>query len=501
MSLMPPIIPGQFVKPSIPVGAGFDILNGTYYTGQYGEQILSGGLSYITGFVAKGNAFKSTLVEWMIATAMARVSPYSEGIFYDTEMNKKEQRMASLQLNIRDIYNQAMHMFGMERSLFDQGRYTLTDKAVYSGNKFFDAIKEGLAAKQKDKKNVQLTPFLDRDGKSPFKMLVPTFTAYDSLTEFDTDDIDEIRDKSELGGSKQNVINFRAGLVKTNLMTELPRISVQANNYTMLVAQIGKNLDIGASPHAPPRQQLKSLPASEAIKGATGKFTFATHDCWWCESASPYLNDSDKKSEFPWDASTTSDNNTDLQKIKLKQLRGKGGPSYITHEVLVSQERGIQPTLTEFYHLRDAKRYGIESSGSGGAFMELHLYPEGKVTRQTVRKKIDEDPLFCRAVNFTMEMMQMYDFWQWVVDDGVYMTPQQVYDNLTARGYDWKVLLDTRGWWIVGDQDAHPQPYLSTMDLWNICAGKYHPYWYDKKVGKEAAAKIIKGPLVLPEAA
>ena len=487
MSLLPGSLQqAAYINPSIPVGGGFDILNGTYYKGLHRQNILSGGLSYIMGVAAKGNVGKSTFAEWLMYTAMARVTSWafekpSVGIFYDTEINKNEPRMTKLQLAVRDLCG---------RDLFSAGRFSLTNKVNYSGNKFFDMIKDWLEEKRKDRKNQYDTPFADRGGKTPFRMFVPTTCAVDSISEFDTDDIDKVRDSTELGTGAQNIVNMRAGLIKTNFLTELPRVTIQANNYTVLVAQIGKNMDMGASPHAPPRQQLKGLSSSEALKGATAKFTFATHDCWWIESNAP-LWDDDMKPEYPLDPKTARSKDPDLQISKFKQLRSKGGPSLIQHDVLVSQQSGVLPELTEFHYLRTRKRWGMEVSGGGGSIMELFLYPGHKVTRNTVRAKIDSDALFRRALNFTMEMKQMEEHWAWVSQEGWFVSPEDLYIGLQARGYDWNILLNTRGYWCLGEG---PCPELSTIDLWRMYHGGYHPYWYDKVAGPEAAAKVNKGP-------
>lgn len=476
MSLAPTLEAGQFIKPSINVGAGFDILNGTYYSGTHGEEILSGGLSYIMGFVGKGNVFKSTMGEWMIYTAMGRVSDLSHGLIYDTEFNKHETRMATLMRFIRDLCG---------KNLFHEGRLTLTDKAKYSGNKFFEEIKTWLESKQKEKSNFAETPFKDRDRKSPFKMFIPTFCSVDSFSEFDTDDIDAMRDKSEIGTSGQNMINMRAGLVKTNFLSELPRVTVQSNNYTVLVAQIGKNTDISASPHAPPRQQLRFLKSEDAIKGATAKFTFATHDCWSCEKAS-LMVDGNKEPEYPRRPTDNMKLGTDLLLLKLVQLRSKGGPSGIAHEVVVSQSEGVLPTLTEFHYLRERKLWGFEGSDRN---YSLALYPEGKLTRPTVRAKIDSDARLRRAMNITMELKQMDEYWHWMQnEDDLLVEPKVLYDDLIKLGYDWNILLDTRGWWCIGE---NPVPYLSTMDLLNMRKGKYRPYWYDAKLA-ELAGTVAK---------
>lgn len=484
MSLLPSFEPGQFIKPSINVGAGFDILNGTYYVGMNGEEILSGGLSYIMGFAGKGNLFKSTMLNWMNFTAMYRIAG-SAGNMYDTEMNIREERVRMILDNIGDPNDNPL----------DNGRLVITDKEKYSGNKWFEKFKEWMAEKKKDKKNMVLTPFVDRDGVTNFKMLVPTFTIIDSFSQFDTDDVDTARAKSELGDKDQNILNMRLGLVKNNFMIEMPRVTVGANNYMSLVAQIGKNMDLGASPHAPPRQQLKHLPSTEALKGVTAQFTFATHDCWLCESSKPLLEKESKEPMFPRDSSDNTRLDPDLTLVSLKQLRSKNGQSGVYHEVICSQAEGVLGTLTEYYYLKERKSWGMEN-GTARYSMYMSIYPEVAITRPTIRGLIASDERLCRAINITIEMKQMEEHWPHLDETGLLCEPKQLYEDIKAKGYDWNVLLDTRGWWTIGE---HPIPFLSTMDLLKMRKGTYHPYWYDKLVGKEEAAKIInKAPPYVP---
>jgi hypothetical protein len=45
------------------------------------------------------------------------------------------------------------------------------------------------------------------------------------------------------------------------------------------------------------------------------------------------------------------------------------------------------------------------------------------------------------------------------------------------KGYDWdEILGNTRGWWTLNN-DEHPIPYLSTLDLMRMRLDKYKPYW------------------------
>lgn len=475
MSMSPAFEQGQYIKPSINVGCGFDILNGTYYRGRNGENILSGGLSYIMGFAGKGNQFKSTMMVWMFLTAMARMKG-SAGNMYDTEMNIHEERVIAIMMNILDLNGE---------DLIELGRLNLTDKSVYSGNKWFEVFKTWMVDKKKDKKNLVETPFLDRDGVNFFKMLIPTFTMIDSFSQFDTDDVEATRDKNELGESGANMIHMRAGLVKTNFLMEVPRVTVSANNYMLMVAQIGKNTDIGAAQHAPPRYQLKHMPSGDALRGVTPQFTYATHDLWLCDNTALLIEKDSKEPLYPRHVDDNLRMDTDLMLVKMKQLRSKGGLSGITHEVVVSQSDGVQPALTEFHYLRERKLWGFEGSNQR---YSLALYPSVTLTRPTVRSKLDADPMLRRAMTITVEIKQMDDHWGHLDGKGILCTPKELYDDLKAKGYDWDVLLNTRGWWTIGE---HPLPYLSTMDLLEMRLGNYHPYWYDKLVGPDAAAKII----------
>lgn len=475
MSLLPNIQPGQFIKPSINVGAGFDILNGSYYRGLHGEEILSGGLSYIMGFAGKGNNFKSTIMNWMNFTAMARM-PGSAGLMYDTEMNIREDRVVRVMSKIKELDG---------INLLDAGRLIITDKSVYSGNKYFEQFKDWMSTKKKDKKNLVPTPFVDRDGKTNFKMWMPTFSIIDSFSEFDTDDIDAVRDKTELGEGGQNIVNMRLGLVKTNFMMEMPRVTVDGNNYMSMVAQIGKNMNIAAGPHAPPPKQLKHMSGDDALKGVTAKFTFATHDCWWCKDTS-ILVDNNKEPMYPRDSSDNARLDPDLMLVKLVQLRSKNGQSGINHEIIVSQAEGVLPALTEFHYLRERKLWGFEGSDRS---YNLALYPSVTMTRPTVRAKLDSDARLRRALTITIEMKQMEEHWPHLDEKDILCEPKQLYDDLKAKGYDWDLLLDTRGWWTIGE---HPVPYLSTMDLLHMRKGIYHPYWYDAAVkAKGATSQVI----------
>ena len=58
-------------------------------------------------------------------------------------------------------------------------------------------------------------------------------------------------------------------------------------------------------------------------------------------------------------------------------------------------------------------------------------------------------------------------------------SPKELYEDIKKLGYDWNVLLNTRGYWTI-DQYTNPVPYLSTVDLLRMRKGLYEPYWLKK---------------------
>jgi hypothetical protein len=195
-------------------------------------------------------------------------------------------------------------------------------------------------------------------------------------------------------------------------------------------------------------------------------------NCWHAYNAAPLINQGTKAPEYPSDKDDSVSGDTDLNLVKLRQLRSKSGPSGYELEIIVSQSEGVLPELTEFHFIKDNDRFGITGTLQ---HYNLDLYPECKLQRTTVRGKIDSDPRLCRALNITAELLQMHMFWRHL-EEGILCTPKELYDDLVKLGYDMNTLLDTRGWWTM-ENEKHPVPFLSTMDLLRMRKGLYTPYW------------------------
>ena len=476
MQLVPGFTRAPAVRAMINIGALLDIPTGLWLKGKYKENILNGGLGAITGIVGIGNNFKSTIMHYMFLSALSRIiEQYKTSIStYDTEINVHEDRLQSLSLRFKEFCG---------RDLFQDMLWVVTDATVYDANSWFEVFKEFLKEKVKNEKSLTVTsPFVDRDGNL-MPMMVPTFGEVDSLTEFLSKSEKQMLEDHELGESGANTFHMRAGLIKTRFLMELPSLVGQAYHYIGITGQLGKDIPIGQSGPMPaqPVKKLQFLKGGDKIKGVTDKFTFATNNCWHAYNAAPLINQSTKAAEYPIQDADPVSGDTDLMLVALRQLRSKSGPSGYVIEMIVSQSEGVLPELTEFHFIKDHGRFGLAGNLQHYA---LDLYPDVKLQRTTVRSKIDADPKLRRALNITAEMLQM-KFFQPSVSE-LLCTPSELYDGLKAKGYDWDLLLQTRGWWTINN-DKHPVPYLSTKDLLEMNKGIYHPYWLeeDKKTIKK----------------
>lgn len=452
------------VKPMINIGALMDIPTGRYMVGKWGESILNGGLAILTGIVGIGNQFKSTLEHYMLLVAMSRMAG-SKAETYDTEINIHEWHLAQF----------AERIFGeFAEDVIASQRWKISDKTMHTGTEYYEIFKTFLERKIKNLEKIMVdSPFLNRDGSNLLQMPLPTFSEIDSFTEFETDDVIKMQDANELGDSGANTIFMRQGLAKARLLLEAPRLNSQAGNYLIMTAHLGKESTMqNAGPAGQvPVQMLKHLKNGDKIMGVTRKFTFITHNCWNCYNSNPLMAEDKKGPYYPRGRSDKVDLDTDLNTVQIRNLRSKSGPSGMALTLIVSQEEGVLPSLTEFHFIKENGRWGLSGNNTSYA---LDLLPEVTLQRTTVRGKIDEDKVLRRALNITSEMLQFRDTYRSLEE--YHCTPKELYDDLKAKGYDWNVLLNTRGWWTY-DNDQQEQPFLSTMDLLRMRKGQYVPYW------------------------
>jgi hypothetical protein len=462
----------QPVKPMINLGACLDIPSGAYLRGKFGDSILNGGLGAMTGVAGIGNSFKSTVCHYMLLSGMYKITK-AVAKTYDTEMNIHEK-------HLQHFANQFSELGGEQ--LFQSGRWVVTDKTTvdeetdkyFTGDLWFDKYKDFANGKMKNAKSLTVeTPFLDRNG-GPLKIIQPTFSQIDSFSEFVTQDVVKMQEDNSLGDKGANMVSMRQGMQKNRFLMEAPFLTNGGYDYMMLTTHIGNEFNM--DPNAPPPKKLQFLRGVK-IKGAPEKFTFMMNMCWYMYNVSVLKNDTTKAPEYPRHKDDDLKGDTDLMLVSAMVLRNKNGPTGMAVGLVVSQQDGVLPSLTEFHNIKESGRFGISGTLQNYA---LDILPDVSLSRTTVRGKIEKNPLLRRALNITSELCQIYELWH-SLDDCLYMSPKELYEKLKAKGYDWNILLQTRGYWMLDDYEE-PIPRLTTMDLLNMTRDEsdpdhYHPYW------------------------
>jgi len=446
-------------RPIFNIGAGLDIPTSFITKGLKGESIINGGLSMVTAIVGDGNLFKSTIMHYMALRAADSVAGIRPKIFsYDTEMNMHLDRLYSLGSRLDNLTPDDLEEL-----------WLVSDKTNHLGDEWFAIMKDYMASKKKKTK----TPFVDRHGVQQ-EMILPDFIEVDSLTDFETSSQMDMYDKSDLGDSAGNTIFMRAGLVKTRFILELIRLAYKHSMYTLFSAHVGEKLEVNARPGMRPKKKMQYMEAETKIKGVSDRVYYSPSIVWRPKKAVNMKKNDTLSPEYPIVPSEDgSGDYTELNLVELVAVRSKSGRSGYRINLVVSQDEGVLPGLTNFHYIKSNKRYGLVGNN-----VRYHaaLYPEVTITRPTVRSLLRDDPYLDRAVDLQAQLLQLHTFKPELKKEGLLCSPEELYNDLKKK-YDWKRLLETRSYW-TPDQYEHRIPYLSIIDLLRMRKGEYDPYWY-----------------------
>lgn len=459
-------------KVYINVGGLLDIPTSNLVEGRRGEVIVNGGLSPIVAIAGTGNVFKSTIAHYMLLRGMDMVveSGYPGlGFTYDTESNVNIDRLEYL--------GSRQEHLGEHVITEEIPKWYITDKTLMLGNVWdVEVFKKHVEDKKKNRIEVEYECWEDPYTKKAMVDYLPTFVEIDSYSEFEGELSNDMLQK-DLEDSGSNTFAMKQGLFKKKFASNLSNMATGTGVYTLLTAQQGEKIDMRSGPAAygPTPKALQHMRSGEAFKGVSSNFYFLTHTLWQAASVKSLVNDGTKLPEYPVEGNDSL--KTDLNIVVLNQLRNKNGPSGCTVSLIVSQTQGVLPSLTEFHFIKESKRYGLEGNMQHYA---LELYPECKLSRTTVRGKLDTDKKLRRAVNITAEMLQLKMYHgEYLKENELECTPKELYEDIKKLGYDWNILLGTRGHWTL-NQYKNKVPYLSTVDLLRMRKEKYVPYFLDK---------------------
>lgn len=454
-------------KPYINIGALLDIPSGNLAVGNKGETFINGGLGPITAIVGSGNNFKSTILHYMLLSATSKVMEAVDTnmVTYDTEMNMSLDRLESLASNFDNLKGNVI--------TGEDPIWTIVDKQT-PGNEFAVEVNKYTDAKLAEKKcRIDFQPFSNPYTKKVLNMCIPSFIEIDSLSELEAKSSMDMLSK-DLDSSDTNTFAMKQGLFKAKFLSTVPVMATESVTYFLCTAQLGEKNEMRSGPamFSQPAKELQFLKQGEHIKGVSPKFFFLTHVAMYAHTAKLLVNPTTNLAEYPLEDEAQK---SDLNIVRLTQLRCKNGPSGYTVSIIVSQSEGVLPSLTEFHYIKENDRFGLEGSNVS---YHLDIYPDVNLSRTTVRNKLNKDKRLRRAVNITAELHQLKIFQAQALKD-ILCSPKELYEDIKKLGYDWNILLDTRGYWTL-DQYDNKVPFLSTVDLLRMRKGLYHPYFLDK---------------------
>lgn len=458
---------GVFKKPSfrpaVNVGCLMDVSTGHYEEGEHGEMILNGGLGALNGIVSRPNNFKTALGVYMLSM-VRRAFPGSHSMVYDTEGTLNPvARFSAIAKHCPEI---AAIDFN------DDPQFMFTDLSQYTGDEFFYTLRKALDAKAKDPKTYQRTsPFKDVDGSAK-KFLHPTTAFIDSFSKFIVSAVDEMYAKNKIGDGKNNTDAMTNGKAKNQLFNQLPQVAAQTGTHFILTAHVGDIIQMEMYPTD--KRNLTGMKRDTVLKGVSGGFYSLPNNVWDVVSNKPLLN-GDKMPVYPLGtAADQLQGDTDLRILEVKNLRPKGGMADLAVPIIVAQSEGVLVGLTEFHYCKE-NNWGI---GGNVQNYFVELLPDVSLSRTKVRTKLNESVELRRACEIQSELLQFIHFKR----EFDTPTPKALYEGLKAMGYDWKVLLGTRNYWMCKEEEhLCEKKFLSTRDLVRMLRSEYVPYWFTKE--------------------
>lgn len=461
--------PSPFARPRANVGSLLDIPAGRYHKGIHGDNILSGSHSNFIGVGGRGNTFKTTLLLSLMIRILSRYEGTTLSV-YDTEITFDWNRL----FDIASTYPNLDYM-----DLVDTQRMLVTSADIHSGNEWWSIIRARSDERAASFKRSSVeTPFIDMRGDF-IRALPLEQHLLDSLSQFSTDAIEDIYDSSEVDAGEATTDALRSGGIKTRLIMQVPRVTAAGNMCIAATAHVGNEFKLGK--YDPSTQQLAAMPKSLKFKNVPEKFTFLTHNTWYIRSAVPCQHDTTKASMYPLDGQNSLAGDVDLMELTITNVRNKSGPTNHTFTLLVSQDFGLMPGLSEYNYLHKRKdKFGLAGPEGQQKSYRLELYDAPLLARTKLRQMIADDYKLQRALEITSEMCQIYDYWK-DFPAILIMTPKELRDRLIARGYDMDLLLNTRGYWTYDHYNPKHIPPLTTQDILEAAMGIYVPWWYPNK--------------------
>lgn len=469
--------------PSIPymnirhnVGGMFDIPNGAYHIGSRGESILNGGIPPFTAVLGPEHSYKSTLLAFLEMSILNRLPSFKQ-FDYDSEETRSYQRAQDLSQrfpNLKDVPH------GDSRLTEDEIRFILTARSARKTElfveEFLDDVLEDGRERTKGTFKTLTTPFLNPDGTN-IKIIPPIGVALDSISKAMTRAVSEgIVDKTVVGDSKENMLNMTLGRHKDNLISRMAASALRYGIIYFVSAHTGDDYAEMKGMYEAKDYTLANAKKGVKVKGASPNILKLPNLVLEIFDVKTFkAKDYKDGVMYPLDATDRHEDSKDLMEATIVITRSKDGGDGTKIKAMVSQREGYLPHLTQFNYLISNKFFGITSNGNNTVY-NLDLVPDVSLSRTKIRGVIDCNYEIQRALEISSELLQIKQGWSGI-PEGFLCTPLELYNDLKSKGYDWKILLNTRSWWCPLEYEDGQLPFLSTWDLLKMRKDEYRPYW------------------------
>lgn len=471
------------------IGGGFDIPTASFIEAKDGEMAMLSGKNLINSIMGPENSFKTGVINFIEGKVLNNY-PGNTLVIYDTEGSFTYQRINRM---IRQTYPRYDTLVNDRNTDLVQ----MVKGDELAGDKFFEIMKEMSLERAKDKSGYKTTAYIDTDG-SLYKVKPAIGVLIDSFTEMKFDVLAaKMIDKNEVGSSETLTAAMQAAKIKSEMITQYPKICRAGSIFISQVAHMDTKVEI--SMYAPKPHKLAFSKSGTVAKGVTGKFKFINNNLYEIQGYAPLhkgTGKADKVALYPLNESDKELGTVDLMVVHLTQTRNKTGPSGPVVSLVISQSTGVQEGLTDFYNIKVIRgNYGIE--GSNVSYV-VALCPDIKLSRTTVRAKLAESYKLRRATEITHSLAQFQSYHNFE-NPAYWVTPAELYTSLIEKGYDWDVLLDTVNFHTFEENKLEFRKSLSLLDLLRLHSGENDKAWYDSWLGRYHAQIKAGGVTCYPK--
>lgn len=452
-------------------GTIMDISAGSYVPGHKGQMVLVGGLAMFQCIAALPNMFKTTIMAGQMGVTMTAF-PKAVQHNHDSEGTMSDTRIDNLVLNSMRYYS--VLGYKVPESLQGEGRMFFTSQVDYSATEVMNILKKAAKERNSNKENLIEYEILDETTGKPLVYHNPFISFWDSLSFMQADAAEALMEDGDVGTSDMNMLAMRANMGKSQIVEQMNTFPQRNGIYVSVTAHVGQSYQL--DPRKPNVRTLRYMQDNIKLKRVPENLSFITGNCYVITRLQPMLTNG--APEFPYEPGENS-KDTDLVEVTMINMRGKFGPSNIPLRIVVSQRDGWIPYLSNYMYLKENDRYGFVGNLQNYVFQ---FTPDIKVQRTNLRQKFRENYRMQVGVYHLMNMHWMITRW----DDSklptkYHCTPEELYNEIKDKGYDWDLLLNTRFFHGERNDGKDHVNYLSTYDLLRMRLGEYHPYWYPVK--------------------